>query len=474
MTEEELPILHANLAPPVVRGPAPFAEAVVEGVQIERLLAELSGPFAHERAMLSAAFDTVVLSFLSNRRELGLALQQDMLGRCQKFRIAPGPAAQLAEARPLRLLGLVAPGDLQMNMPIEFIVQNLNVQLDLLYVVPGVPLPPVIPDHDVAMCLISDSSPEALARLAPLLARWPRPVLNNPAKLLGGEASGKLLGGEASGTFIGGEASGTFIGGEASGRLLGAGAHGRFDGLTRDGIARLFQDAPEISVPETVTRTRQELADHLHRGSGLSPLPGGLWPIVIRPVGSHAGQSLARLEDTEALAAYLGNAPFGLFYVSCFVDYSSEDGFFRKRRVAMIGAEALLCHVGISRDWMIHYLNAGMAESPAKRVDEARAMADFDTGFGRRHRQAFAVLQARLGLDYFIVDCAEAPDGSLLVFEVEMAAIIHCLDPIDAFAYKQPQMRRVFAAFEALLQRTARQNRSFTQEAPLNYALLAS
>ena len=82
-------------------------------------------------------------------------------------------------------------------------------------------------------------------------------------------------------------------------------------------------------------------------------------------------------------------------------------------------------------------------------------MVTFEADFVPRHRAALAMLQARLGLDYVILDCAEAPDGRLLLFEVEMAAIIHLLDPVALFPYKQPQMRRVFAAFGALLERVA-------------------
>ena len=49
--------------------------------------------------------------------------------------------------------------------------------------------------------------------------------------------------------------------------------------------------------------------------------------------------------------------------------------------------------------------------------------------------------------------CAETRDGRLLVFEADAAAIVHLMDPPDLFPYKQPQMRRVFAAFEDLLRR---------------------
>jgi len=82
-------------------------------------------------------------------------------------------------------------------------------------------------------------------------------------------------------------------------------------------------------------------------------------------------------------------------------------------------------------------------------------MAGFDHGFARRHAGAFAALHERLGFDYYQIDCAETRDGRLLLFEADSAAIVHLMDPPALFPYKPPQMRRVFAAFDAMLRRSA-------------------
>ncbi len=82
-------------------------------------------------------------------------------------------------------------------------------------------------------------------------------------------------------------------------------------------------------------------------------------------------------------------------------------------------------------------------------------MEGFDKGFARRHAAAFAALHERLGLGYFAVDCAETPDGGLLIFEADVAMIVHDLDPAELYPYKKVQMRKVFDAFEALLRDTA-------------------
>ena len=117
------------------------------------------------------------------------------------------------------------------------------------------------------------------------------------------------------------------------------------------------------------------------------------------------------------------------------------------------------CHMAIADQWNIWYLNAGMAESAAKRLEEAAFFHTFDFGFGRRHRTALKGLIERVGLDYFIVDCAETPAGDLLVFEIDNTAVVHDMDSAELYPYKPPQMHKIFDAFTAMLERRAASRR---------------
>ena len=82
-------------------------------------------------------------------------------------------------------------------------------------------------------------------------------------------------------------------------------------------------------------------------------------------------------------------------------------------------------------------------------------MASFDAGFATRHAQAFEALAKAVGLDYFGLDCAELPDGRLLVFELDVAMIVHDMDSETLFPYKKPAMHKLFAAFVAALENAA-------------------
>ena len=409
------PVLRDGMPLPTIRGAALLAAALSAGLSLAEIAATLAGPFANDAEMLAASLDTAILAFLSGQHALGRALQADVLAQAQIFRVAAGEAAARA-ARPLRLLGFVAPGDLQTNMPIEFITAHLPVQLDLVFVEAHSGLPPVLPEHDVAICLVGDSRPDILCNLGYLLDGWPKPVLNDPAKVLGGH----------------------------------------IERLSREGLARLFAGSRTVMAPETSTLSRAELQSALASEGAIERLPpGGKWPILMRPENSHAGWLLKKLETAAELAVYLDCVAADLFTLTSFVDYRDADGQYRKLRVALINGEAHLAHMAISSNWMIHYANAGMVDDAAKRDEEAAAMAEFADGFAKRHEAALDEISSALGLDYVLIDCAEAPDGRLLLFEVEMAAIIHMLDPVETFPYKPPRMTKIFNSFGRMLQEAA-------------------
>ena len=353
----------------------------------------------------NALMDLSTLLQLRMQRDLALALQRQALAVSQLYHhpAARGPA--------IRLLALVAPGDIQSYTPLEFLLEDSDVALDHLYVGHGLPFPDTVPDHDILFVAIneSDANGPLLEALAGPLADWPKPVLERPE---------------------------------------------RIPSLSRDRAPELLRDAPRVAMPGSVRLGRRRLAELADESQ---PLPQGYaLPLIVRPVGSHAGKDLEKVETRTDIAAYLERVPGELFYLSPFIDYRSPDGQFRKYRVALIEGKPYACHMGISDHWIIHYANAGMDESAEKRAEEAQWMAGFDQDFAVRHADALAGIQSRFGLDYLIIDCAETPDGRLLVFELDTGGVIHDMDPPELYPYKPAQMRKVFDAFHALLEHTLR------------------
>lgn len=402
-----------KICPPVSLGMAHLTTMAFHGEDMVPKAVELLGRVKADPADAAALLDLATIHFLLGHEENGQAYQDAALSHQQIYRDG---SAHRGDGEPaVRLLAFAAPGDMMSNIPVQFLIENSDIQLDVLYVVPGQDLPQSVPDHDMAMVIAGESGPnrEILERIAAFADLWPRqPVLNDPRKVLQ---------------------------------------------LSRDGVSALLAGAPAICIPATA-RVAPDLLAALGTGEvGLAELlPDGSFPLIVRPLNSHAGKGLAKLDTPAAIATYLALQPADGYYLSSFVDYSGTDGMFRKYRIVMIGGRPYVCHMAVSAHWMIHYLNADMRESAEKRAEEARAFATFDEDFARRHAAAFAAMYERIGLDYFAMDCAETPDGRLLVFEADTAMIVHAMDPPDIFPYKPPQMRRIFTAFQDMLRRIKR------------------
>ncbi len=390
-----------STAPAEVIGLAVLGRMVFEGVDVipvwDRLMARTRA--APDDA--GAVMDLATLLLLSGQGEAGLRVQAQALEMQKLFR---RPAA---EAKPLKLLTIVTPGDLMANTPLDFLLEDAGVELTSLYVVPGEPIP-APPEHDVAFLGIGESEANraALDAIEPLLASWPRPVLNGRAA--------------------------------------------NIRALTRDGVAAAMAGAAEVLAPAAARLSRGELT-----AIAAGRCPPCAFPMLVRPIASHAGAGLAKLDDASALPAYLAEQADDRFYVTPFFDYAGLDGLFRKQRIVLIAGRPFICHMAVSERWMVHYMNAGMTESAEKRAEEARFMADFDVDFAARHAAAFAQLHDRLGLDYLGIDCAETRDGRLLLFEADVAMIVHAMDPPDPFAYKKAPMHKLLGAFEAMLRTAA-------------------
>ncbi|MFA6969856.1 MAG: RimK family alpha-L-glutamate ligase [Gallionella sp.] len=313
----------------------------------------------------------------------------------------------------IRLLALMGAGEQSVNTPLDYLVEDSDIRLDLLYIIPDQPLPECIPEHDVAIVALgeSDKNLPALEMIARLTEHWPRPVLN-PAK-----------------------------------HILRN---------SRDGVYQQLKGIPGLLIPTTLRISRAELESVARQ-----ELPacerfwdnfgGGTYPITVRPLVSQGGRGLARIANNAELAAYLEASDEEELFVSFYIDYRSADGLYRKARIALIAGIPYICHLAISSHWIVHYGSAGMEDSATKREEEAHFMRNFDSDFARRHAAALRAVASCLNLDYVVIDCAETLDGNLLIFEADNRGWVHATDPADIFQYKQEPMHKAFAAFRAML-----------------------
>jgi hypothetical protein len=383
-------------------------EMAFRGADLQPLARGLIERAAHGPGDANALMDLSCIMRLTGQGELGQRIQDDALSLSRHYTL---PATGTES---LRVLTIMTPGTLMDNAPIEFLLQGSQLTLEMVYVDPAQgTLPEKLPDHDVAYIGVSESEQTRtlLACLAQQAGLLPRPTLNDPHRILA---------------------------------------------VAREHAWRALQGIPGCVAPPASSVTRQML-ERLSRGelSVAELLPAASFPIICRPHGSHAGHGLVKLADAHALAHHLAQDPSEHFYISPFVDYVSADGQYRKYRIAFVGGQAYPVHLAVSKRWMVHYLNGDMLDRPDNRAHEQSFMDAFAQDFGARHAQALAAIDERIGLDYFSIDCAELPDGRLLIFEVDSGAVVHAMDPLADFGYKRPHMLRVFHAFQALLARAA-------------------
>jgi hypothetical protein len=350
-----------------------------------------------------ALLDLSVLLQLQHKKEVGLALQQEALTQQQTFELTDSSAS------PLRLLAIYTSGDLMTNTPLEFLSQGAGFSLQMLYVAEDLPRIQAIPEHDIAIVGVSelDRNSNALALIEDILPLLHCPILNTPAQI---------------------------------------------KALARDKISHTLAGSDTIEMPLTLRYTRAQLCSSAPLSTGPNSTASNMdFPVIIRPIDSHAGNNLEKIDNPSQLTNYLTTNTCTHFFVAKFVDYKNSDGQYKKYRVMFIDQQPYVAHMAISDHWLIHYLNAGMVDSAAKRFIEAQVMGSFDNDFAIKHKRAFEQLNQAVGLEYFGIDCAETKEGKLLVFEACASLNIHAMDCEKTFPYKKPQMQKIFDAFLQML-----------------------
>jgi hypothetical protein len=376
------------------------------GESLQAVTDELLQRVHSDSSDANALMDLSIIFQLNGEPDVAMEFQSSALAIRQLYRSRTAVGSDQ-----LRVLAIKSRGKIMDNMPIEFLAEGTNIQLESLYVGQGIPAPTHIPEHDIAIVAIceSDTNQSLLADLASILESWPRPVLNAPNRIA-------ILSRERLGECIQG-----------------------IDGLQFAPSVRILRQ--RLQEPGCFESLKMDLSN------------ADEW--IVRPVNSHAGDGLERVADEDGLASYLACTIADEYYIAPFVNYASVDGIYRKYRIAIVRGETFPVHMALSPRWMVHYLNADMLENSEHRAEEAAFMLDYANGFGMRHRQTLCELSTRLGLDYVVLDCAETDDGELLLFEADNGAVVHSMDSVELFPYKRPAMDRIFDAFGSMLASSA-------------------
>lgn len=396
-----------------VIGMARLGRQLISG-DVSALWTALAARYEADPGDADALFDLSMLLRLSGKVEQADSLQDLALSLQNTFSCRHGQG--------LAVVVFVTGADVLANAPIDFLCEGSELTLHFLHV--DAPSNADIPDHDVAFVAIGQSATNntVLDRLGRVLSEWPKPVMNIQCD--------------------------------------------RIRAMTREGTSALFADTPAVLAPKNVIATRATVEALASGDCGLENIASGFdYPILIRPVETHGGKGLAKIDARGEWSRYLTDHGDEEFVLGPFIDYSFADGLYRKLRITFIDGVPFPAHMAISDHWLVHYISAGMLTNAAKRAEEAAWMDSFDVDFAVRHAEALRTVAERIGVDYFSIDCAETSDGRFVLFEADVAAIVHALDPEEIFPYKRPTMDKLFAAFRAALARRAGRDHSLKASA---------
>ncbi len=386
-------------------GVARLTNLALQGVDLNPLRCQLLRQCIEGGENAAALMDLSVIDQLYGDVERGLALQDRAIESCTLFRTDRGQQGIR------KLLVFALPVDIGSNTPIEFLVTDESFEIVTCYLGHGSQAKLELPEHDVAFCAAPADAPGAV------------------------EFSQTIKRAVAG--------SGT--------RVLNL-----HDSSVRIGRTTLQHQLPRMDglrLPATVLCDRETLERSARARWTDAPLDAlGSYPVVIRPVGSHAGQGLEKLDSADALLSYLARHDDAQFHLGEFIDYSSpRDGRFRKCRIVFIDGRPYPCHLAIAERWDVWYTNACMDQSAEKRREESAFLDAFDDDFAARHADSLNAIAGSIGMDYFGMDCAEDRHGNLVVFEADNSLIVHDLECKTTFPYKGKHMRRIFDAFADML-----------------------
>jgi tetratricopeptide (TPR) repeat protein len=392
----------------LVLGPE-FSElhACLGNIEAELCVFDLALRSYRRAVALAPGFAVVHLGIHSVAQLLGdrptaLAHQRKALAIQRVFTEASSEPNPMA-----RVLILYADGIWFANAPMEFILDRRSYTQHKYYMTAadteiGIELPP----YDVVFTAMgeSDEAQQVLENADRFASRQAKPVINQPKRIAA---------------------------------------------LRRDRVPTLLAGIERCLVPPVhrVLRTQlaPESASRTLAGLGLEP------PLVVRPVGSQAGENLIKLDRVEELASYLAKVDAAEFFLMPFIEYAGPDGYYRKYRIVFVDGTPFPYHLALSQSWMVHYYSSGMRVHDWMREEEHRFLADIKSVFKPPLDRALAEIGRRLGLDYFGIDCAITPKGELLVFEADVAIIVHLFDSIEMFPYKHQYVPALFRAVDRMI-----------------------
>lgn len=191
----------------------------------------------------------------------------------------------------------------------------------------------------------------------------------------------------------------------------------------RNTLAETLGGMERIIVPKTTVFNLGHIGIEEHVEAN-----GHSWPVLLRPIGSHGGTGLTKINKGDPIP----DGPAGPFwFLTDFFDYRDKDGLYIKRRAVWTGEAVIRRHMIVSDTWKVD------GQSRIYMVDKDHLIDDERAFISRAHDELderLSSLFRRTGLDFGLIDFALLEDESILVFELNSNLQVSGSIPPDKLA----------------------------------------
>ena len=203
----------------------------------------------------------------------------------------------------------------------------------------------------------------------------------------------------------------------------------------RDSNARKFATCDKFVFPRTIR------IDHdLDRSAAHSQVLESLrLPVILRPLHTHVGVG-ARLVRTEReLEAEIARRSFSKFYAIEYHDCQSDDGLFRRYRIACVDGRLLPNSLHVATDWNVHSMGREAVDWYERGLDsEEKAFRAEPGGVLKAEPEAvFKEILEKTPLDIYGFDFGISRDGRIVVFEVNAAMALGLEFDFKKYPYRR-------------------------------------
>ncbi len=220
---------------------------------------------------------------------------------------------------------------------------------------------------------------------------------------------------------------------------------------TRAGNAKRFAAAETFTFPHTI-RIAHEADVAATRDRILAEMA---LPIILRPSHTNSGHGATQVQDEAELTSILQNHPFADFYAIAYHDCRSEDGLFRRYRIAIIGDTMRPCGMHFGSDWNVHGESLTTLDWKTLGLDkeEIAFHASPEAVLGAAPEDVFREVTDTTDLDIYGIDFGFRTDGRVVVYEINaaMGLSLAGLSSGTSPDYRTPFAHEMMHAIEAYL-----------------------